>query len=553
MKKILTVLTIVALVASSAFAGFSGEASVTAGANLDNGNFGFLDNGNNVKLDVELSTAEGSAQGEGDIYASIKASLGIKVFNGEKGTGFSGDPQWLGFGVIAKLDEAKIGGENWYVSIKGMPDGPDYASSAIDTYDVKKTVDKWGFTKADYTKNASVGVPYASTNGVEVGVMGFKAGVGVRGDYNKGDDWKLEDSLEVAAFVETPEFDFSGLKLQAAGVYSYDGFGTLTDGVVDNADFTGKTNALGGSVKVGFENDAISATVASDLGVKFPVKEGDKAKFDADVAANFTYDFIAVDAYYGTNPVTGETQKMATTTSGGVTTEIPVWGKTDKSYTKDLLSAQVKFDLNSFDVPVAITVGAKDVINTCNFNVKADVTVVEGLTLTAKAGYTINTLNSGLVVGEDADGNLVTFKKTAESTIDFLKDAGVFLGQWNVGLDAEYAFDYATVKGGVSLKNLGAKAIFDSLDTTTRAFAGFNDFDYGINDLERGDVDSLKKQVNKLMLGVSASVETEKLIPGATLSLTWSDGVDLLKVYTKKADGSVTNFGSITAKCKIAF
>ncbi len=541
MKKILTVLTIVALVASSAFAGFSGEASVTAGANLDNGNFGFLDNGNNVKFSVDLSTAEGSAQGEGDIYASIKASLAISIKNGEKGTGFYGDPEFdqqgkVRLGVVAKLEEAKIAGENWYVSIKGMPDGPDYAKSAIDTYDVKDTYDKWHFKKADYTKNASVGVPYASTNGVEVGVMGFKAGFGVRGDYNKGDAWKLEDSLEVAAFVETPEFDFSGVKLQAAGVYSYDGFDKIDDGViVSGADFT-KTNALGGSVKVGFDNETIKASVAADMGVKFPVVDGGKAKFDADVAANFNYDFITVDAYYGTNPVTGESQLFTETGEVGVYNI--EWGKTEKSYTKNLLSTQVKFDLNSFDVPVALTVSAKNLLHTVDLGVKAEVSVIEGLKLTAKAGYKVSTIGV-------ADADKIAFAGKAGLTgtdeekieeLDTYTD-GVFLGQWSAGLDAEYAFDFATVKAGVSVKNLGISAYVN---------------DYAKLNAETKDVDSLNEAVNQILLGASASVETTTLIPGATLSLAWADGSDLLKLYTKNVNDK-TNFGSITAKCKIAF
>ncbi len=527
MKKILTVLTIVALVASSAFAGFSGEASVTAGANLDNGNFGFLDNGNNVKLSVDLSTAEGSAQGEGDIYASIKASLAITVRNGEKGTGFSGNPQdVVSWGVVAKLEEAKIAGENWYVSITGMPDGPDYASSAIDTYKVKGQNDKWGLAKADYSKNASVGVPYASTNGVEVGVMGFKAGVGLLGDYNKGDAWKLEDNLNVAAFIETPEFDFSGVKLQDAGVYSYNSLKGISDGVAVPA--TEKQNALGGSVKVGFENDTLSASIAADMGVKFPVVDGGEAKFDADVAANFNYDFITVDAYYGTNPVTGEKPV------GQYKTD------TEKSYTKNLLSAQAKFDLNSFDVPVAFTVSAKNLLHTVDLGVSAEVTVLEGLKLTANAGYVVSTIGV-------ADADKIAFVKSMDDVpagitddvaleaFDYFTD-GVFLGQWSAGLDAEYAFDFATVKGGVSLKNVGL----------ADAYANQDQF----RDTEMEDTN---EAVNKVLLGASASIETTTLIPGATLTLAWDGADDLLRVYNKTANGDFKNFGSITAKCTIAF
>ncbi len=552
MKKILTVLTIVALVASSAFAGFSGEASVGFGGNLDNGNYGFTSQDTNVKVNVDLVTDEAAAQGEGGIYASIKASLTLRVFNGEKGKADSGDPQWFNIRAIADITEAKVGAENWYVSILGAPSAPDYAKSAIDTYTVKKDIDKWGYEKEDYDENVSYKAPYAKTNGVEVGVMGFKAGVSLLGDYSK--DVDIQDSLKVSAFVETPEFDFGGVKFQAAGIYSYNGFDKLYGSGVVSPDKGGvafaKTNAFGASAKVGFENDTIKASVASDMGVKLPVTKDGKAKFGADVAANFTYDFVTVDAYYATEAVTAKkynADKLNYEFKDGVYVVKSDKGGLDETSKKNILSTQAKFDLNSFDVPVAITASAKDLLHTMDFGVKAEVTVLEGLTLTAKAGYVVNTVGvadadkAGFI--DTAMGALVEGYDPADYTeaekLEEYKaiDKELFMGQWSAGLDVEYAFSAATVKAGVSAKNIGASAFFG---------------DYSKLNKETFKDVSFKDAVNKVLFGMSASVETETLIPGATLSLEWADGVDFLKLYTKNVNEK-TNFGSITAKCKIAF
>ena len=145
MKKTIAILLVAILAVSSVFAAFSGKASIGAGVNLDNGNYGFIDQSTNAKIDLELATANAENVGEGDIYASIKASLVVRLFNGEKGATPdkpNNDERWIPVDVA--IDEAKVGGENWYVSILGMPDGPDYAKSAIDTYDVKKKTDDYG-------------------------------------------------------------------------------------------------------------------------------------------------------------------------------------------------------------------------------------------------------------------------------------------------------------------------------------------------------------------------------------------------------------------------
>ena len=86
MKKTIAILLVAIMAVGSVFAAFTGEASIGFGGNLDNGNFGFIDQSTNAKIDLELATANAENAGDGDIYASVKASLAVKLFNGEKGT-----------------------------------------------------------------------------------------------------------------------------------------------------------------------------------------------------------------------------------------------------------------------------------------------------------------------------------------------------------------------------------------------------------------------------------------------------------------------------------
>ena len=590
MKKTIAILLVAILAVSSVFAAFSGKASVGFGGNLDNGNFGFIDQSTNAKIDLELATANAENVGEGDIFASIKASLVVRLFNGEKGTA-DDDPLALTpfyMPLTISLDEAKVGGENWYVSILGMPDGPDYAKSAIDTYDVKKKVDDYGFTKADYTGNYSFSVPYADTNGIEVGLFGYKFGFGLLGDYNEGNNWKLEDNLNFAVFAETPAYDFGGLTVQAAATYSYksfDRFGdtvnrpvnVLVDPETGKTTSFSKTNAIGLAAKVGFANDTLSASIATDMGFNL---EGDKFEdvFDMDIAANFGWSFLTLDAYYATTAKSGEGKvgsvewdaNLNGVGKGGYKWNGDKWGS---KYTDDVLSFQAKFDLNTFDVPVAITASVKDVLKTVELGVKAEVTPVEGLKVTASAGYVIDTINA-YSKADWMRNNAAKIVKTMNPEVtadevayyeamiaassdkdinkqfkDNMKD--VFLGQWKVGLDAEYDFGFAKVAAGLNVKNAGLAAFFGDKAFDKRVADDATE--EGNNGGIKNEADLANFYANQVVLGASASISTESIIPGAELKLAWENGDDLLKVFKYDSAAEVYNYGKITASCTIEF
>ncbi len=610
MKKTIAILLVAMMAVGSAFATFSGEAKIEAGLNLDNGNFGFLDQSNTLKLDVDFSTLDvdttpvetvaedGTVTPVPSVYASVKASLRAWLFNGEKGSAADDPMGDVKPFVAVDLAEATIGGENWSVSILAMPGMADYATSAIDTYTVKGKVDDYGFTKADFSGNYSYSAAFEKAPGVKADIFGYTVGLGVKGDLNGFTLDGLKDSMNVAAYVATPEYDFSGLTAQVAAGYSYksvaDFYGedhyapgadpdfpisSVQDPVLvanveaakkaldaanavlawekaenpegdhsifeenvneakatyeaavkalnengtivtDTKEYNGiKTNSIALSGKIGYSNDLISASVATDLGYNITAKE-----FGADVAANFTYDFLSVDAYYATKAKSGEDKVGGfnakfdeTTQKYTVTYDASKWGN---KYAENVLSAQVKTDLNSFGIPVSITLATKDLLHKVDLGATVEVAPIEGLKVTVGGGYVVDTIDAY----DKADW--CKTNKVEESTLD-----GAFLGQWKVNASAEYDFGFAKVAAGVDVKNLGKAAT--------------------ITDVKKLSADS---DENSVLLGLNASVESSSLIPGATLKLAWSDADDLLKVYSySKSEYDNTNLGKLTASCSIAF
>ena len=510
MKKTIAILLVAILAVSSVFAGFSGKASV-----------GF----------------------DGDVYASIKATFGLKLLTGEK-TYADGDPyadfngMFYDYGntynlaVIADITEAKVAGENWYVSILGLSDAPNFAESAIDTYTVEDGYDKYGMPREDFDKAYNYGVAFEKAPGVEVGVFDYVFGVGLLGDYSDKDGWKLEDNLKFSLYAKTPEYDFSGVKFQFGGVYSYSAFDKLEDGVVKDYTDVEQKNAIGLSAKVGFENDTITASLAADMG--FNLEAEKKDVFDMDLAANFGWNFITVDAYYATVATSGETPApLGVSWTDGEPDKNPTkydWDNTVKSSKEDVLSFQAKFDLNAFDVPVALTVSAKDVIKTVELGVAAEVTAIENLTIKANFGYVVDT--------------------TARDEFhDMAKDGDIFLGQWKLGADVEYDFGFAKVAAGVSAKNLGASKLI--ADGFVKSIT--NGYQPAQNGGKLTDAVEDKDDVNRVILGASASISTDQIIPGAELKLAWENADDLLKVYKYNDAAEKYNFGKITASCSISF
>ena len=394
MKKIIAISLVAILAVGSVFAAYSGSATVGVGANFDSGEYGFIGNDTNVEFNVDLATASAEAIAEGDVYASVKASLSLFVLTGDGGVA-PGDPifsnvtsnQNVGTALKATIDEAKIAGANWYVSLLGVPGVNDFAKSAIDTWTVTGTApNDYGVKDADSTKNATYKVGYTKAPGVEVGVYDYVIGAGFKAKAVK-DPFKAADQYALSLYAKTPEYNFDGVVAQVGASYSTAKAGV---GFIGN-DKALDESAFGASVKAGYVTDTISATVSSDLG--YDIKG---EKFGVDVAANVAYDFITVDGYYANDVKVGDA---------------PV---------KNLLSTKVVADLNSFDVPVKLTATLKDLVNKQDMGLKAEFSI-SNISLTPSVGYVVKT-------------------KT-----------------FTTGIEAKYAAEDFTAKGAFSVKTVDFK------------------------------------------------------------------------------------------------
>ena len=402
MKKTIAILLVAILAVSSVFAAFSGSAQVGVGANFDNNQYGFIGNSTKVNFNFDLATASAEAVGEGDVYASIKGSLGLVIMTDEDSiSAFDESPATIlfanidpdatapgsaGIGLYARIDEAKVAGENWYVSLLGVPGGPDFAESAIDTWTVEDDTNDYGILIADYDDAATWSLPYVKAPGVEVGIYDFVVGAGFKAEAGDDPELDLFKNYGATLYAATPEFDINGLTFQVAAAWSATNY-SGTDKAYTNKNDGKAYNAAGASVKFGFANDTLSASIASDLGYDFEAEE-----FGADVAANFTFaNMVIVDGYYATD------------------------AEVDGTATENLLSAKVTFDANAFNAPVKVTVTGKDLVNKQDLDASVEVGL-GAFTLTPSVGYVIDTekFNAGVKVAYEHE----YFTLAAETAIE---------------------------------------------------------------------------------------------------------------------------------------
>ena len=434
MKKIISIALVALFVASTAFAGFSGDASLSLGYNFKDGSYGFS-NANSVNVNLDLSSETAEAVGEGEVVAGIKATFSVKVANKE---GADGSLIWtnasnevIGIGTLFSVKEAYVKGADWKVAITGTQNGPDFAKSAIDGGYALNVKDAFG-NKYDYSYvPTSFSVDYNKAPGVVASFKDWKIGLGFNG---------VKDSYlnyHVSAF--TPSITVAeGLTVKAAAIASAD---------KSNADNAKNFDAFGASAEVAYASDAFSTNVAADFGMK-KVATADEFKSDFDVAANVAVSVLTVDGYY--------------------------------NYGENLLSAKVKADLNDLEVPVALTLTGKDLLN--------------GKNLSAKVSASVDAIEGALSVGYGIESKKVS-----------------------VSGSASYAAEKFTASAGVTFATV--------LETE-----------------------------NSNQFYVTASIESDAIVPGATLALTYADP-DGANSSLNLLDGQVSpkNLGAVTASCTIAF
>ena len=419
MKKTIAILLVAILAVGSAFAAFSGSAQVGVGANFDSGEWGFIGNETKVTFDVDLATMNAEDVSEGDIYASIKGSLGLRLVSDQDGIATANPfdninmaPYGKGsvFGVYGKIDEAKIAGANWYVSLKGVADVNDFAKSSIDTWTAKNDLDDdWGFLKADYDKNATWKVGYAKAPGVEIGIYDFIVGVGFKAEAVKEPEVDLFAKKALTLYAKTPEFEvIDGLTIQAGATYAN------VDAVYNDGT---AVNAFGASAKVAYASDLLNATVATDMGY-----DVDKEEFGADIAASASYSFVGLDFYYATAAAnSGVDGKSEEVTYPGGDKEVKFTDYSDGAKVEDLLSIQAKLDLTGFNVPVGLTLTGKDLVNKQDLSATVDLTF-GAFKVSPTVGYVIDTEEFKAGVAAEYACDYFTAKAETNITTGFEKD-----------------------------------------------------------------------------------------------------------------------------------
>ena len=340
MKKTIAILLVAVLAAGSVFAGFSGSADLTAGFDIDAKKYGFIGQGTKVTVAFDVTTGEGAASGEGDIYAAIKGTFKLEVEELKDQAKVELKKEEVPFKLTASISEAGIYGSNWSVSIIGDPKAPDYAKDVIDL---------------DKDDKATFNYAPAYNDGDAIGVTGkyddYAFGVAFTG---------VEDKVNFGATAETKTFDLNGLTVKGGAS-------------VSKAAGAGLFNASA-SADVAYATDVVSANVKADLGLAIPTNEAQKFAVGADVQLVAKYSDIALDAYYATKASP----------------------KKDKGEPiENLLSAQVVAPLAQFNVPVTVTAGVKDAINTTNLFGKV-VTTVEQFEITVGGNWAIQPKTWGI-------------------------------------------------------------------------------------------------------------------------------------------------------------
>jgi len=366
MKKGIIVLLVAVLAVGFAFADFSGDAYVQFNADLDEKEFGFV-NGTDAGFSFEFTSESVKIAGEEDIHVELAATAQFYV-----DTDYSKDQvatsvydnydNGLGLGVVMSISKARIAGSNWYVDILGAKGGYDYATAAV--LQVRsKTQKSFDAFRRYVWQAASYSAPYAKAPGLTIGYDGWTASFGFY--HTEDDGTKLSGTFETKAF----KFSDEAISVQAA------------------AEVSKKYNAAinaGASVKSTIAIQDITVALAADFGLENlrDPNDGDPV-FGFDARADFKYDFVSVNVY--TAAKEGDFLKYGGTAQGA-----------SYKYYKDFyLEAKAAFDLNAFELPLSVTLSAKNIVDKSEAGIDLGASVeYEKDAITAGADFEFNTETS---------------------------------------------------------------------------------------------------------------------------------------------------------------
>ncbi len=442
MKKTIAILLVAIMAVGLVFAdaSFSGKFTSKLAYDLEDNTLAFSEPDNKFVGNFAFSAG---SENEGDIYAVIKGALELG-FNSSNAS----SKDIIDFNVDDdfkfEITEAAIYGQGWNLSILKADEMPKYAKG-WETYN-------------DGDDNVDLAAPaeYKDPVGLTLTLDNLlKAGVAMDIDFDK------DASKNALAWVSTNDLNFAGVVVNGAvGVKKVAGSGITYVGL---------------GLEAGYENDTLSATVASDMSIGVPTKDEIDATFDLDVAANVNYaDMVTVDAYYASQTAFGWDMDTPADSADlddygidyNFESTIPLIGIPSieglgRGFiympVEDYLSAKVSFDMNAFDVPVALTLAAMDIVNNPYIDLEAAVAVA-GFDIKAYAGYQYldDIFKSNAIhVGANVAYTIEPVGKLSVGTTF----ATVLLNKDEIGLDdafnamsLELALENTTLVSGATLK-----------------------------------------------------------------------------------------------------
>lgn len=600
MKRFTIVLLIAVLAVSGLFAGISGYLQAKYEINFDKGDFQYTSpkkNAGDLDFSVIFENQFGKTNNDGKVYADAAASLRWISKSKTKKDGSRFTLSELGYFEIG-IDRMMIVGPEWTWNFLEAEKVGGYADSTLDFHTwyrhdhmkasgfndgeiITLTSDlDWGGDfdidlklKDDYEKyqkKVAYGVSYGFYNsddednkmhGTTFNYKGYKLALAANGYTDQFDNTYVQKHNYYLGF-ETPEYDINGIRVQGAVGGSYRANSEHNDEWV-----------AGLSAKAAYATEKFSLKFATDQTVKtWGLNEKDNHDeyplYNADYLLQGEFAPVSVDIFFATEGKSdkGSDDNYALILDG----DHDMWKSPDenKKYyfseqgiyggdgnsVRDLLSAELRGDLNKFDIPVKLTVQGLNVLHDSRIiNVLAESTLLDGgLKLSV---YGKDLLASFSKVNGTKDGNWTDGESCyadGSGSYFYWAENGNFQ---KIGVDAEYLLnDAITLNGGLYAK-LGIKDLGGELGATYRAdlftATGFVKADFAFFGDDYADLVGAKaKDYSRLQMGAKAV--SDKLVNGAELSIEYKSGNLLNTMYEYDwCLGKVA--GSLTTKCKVTF
>lgn len=415
MKKVSALLLTGIIGTSMLFADLSGTATFSHSiVDLDNQTFGMS---NDYEFDATVELAETvEAMGEGDVYATINATLTVSIVEAA-----SGDAPYestydneipLGFDDLDFDYDAYIIGNGWSINVASVNSPVDYAAdiTALDDDDDAYNYSVYGNT----TDGVALTIDDLGT---------FSLGL-VNGDFT------ALTATDVYVAAETTSMEL------AEGLTAQFGASLLLDNLLDdNFEF-------GASAMVDYVMDDMAVSFAIDTG------SDDIVGFAMDSFLSVEIPNLSASAYFGTLNANPDFDFGDTDLDGLETLVYDTTGTDDDIYSiRNLLNVVVDYDLASFDVPVSVCLTALDLVNTQDLDVQIDYAVNDMLSPYVTAGYDIDAADwcagAGVTYTTDmytadasfsiSDAGIISAAASVESTT--LVDGATLTVAWEDGDD----------------------------------------------------------------------------------------------------------------------